>query len=65
VKGERTLCCPYCGRPVRSRGPCSSCKPLHRVDPLGGLMVGPLSERQLGLVEPWPAGELEDDGKPE
>jgi hypothetical protein len=65
MSGEATLCCPYCGVPVRRRGPCSKCKPLHRVDPLGGGMVGRLSERELGLVDVWPAGELEDDGAQE
>ena len=65
MKGERTISCPYCGRSVRKRGPCASCKPLHRADPLGGAMAGPISERELGLEEPWPAGELEDHGAPE
>lgn len=54
--------CPYCGVPVRVAGSCRIHVELERRDELRGMMRGPITDRELGIVPGCPEGEAVDRG---
>ena len=53
--------CAYCGVPIAKGRTCTAHRDLERRDPHAELLRTPTSERELGLVVPWPEGELDGD----